>query len=826
MPDPSIFEPDPLDEQALLTQLGGAPVSPVESLDQNLKRARLKALTAQALKRAEQAANEFVGPIEPEPMSVKLNTGGLGHVPQPTAPKIPLGQQPDPGPQLMVGPQEDRLTAPKIPLPNEPPPVEPLRASAMNMLSAPYTTLSGAVGQMFDQPPEAGMGQRMSAAMEGGGEAFANAPFESKAISEEARQRGVETGLAGIGADILGDPGNLAGNPIVDIAKLVTALPAAIKGGVSMAHMLPLLMKGGIEAVPEARGLFSRVDEAAKLIPPKGAHPNKVASILKSNASAEELAFRKVPEFLAAQGEKVTPESLLAHLKEHPAPMPEVKTLGVDPITTRLKQHFFDAGTRAPSTPQGWTEQAEKWTGVAQAAQRRGATDRAEQMFRLAEDATEMAEGLDLGRGLGANQPKYAQYQLPGGENYKETLLKLPTPVRDQAAADAQIKTLEAKLQDLYKQAEATRGRDMGVYKSIDETRDEIAAIHKASSQDPPGQFKSGHFSDDPNILVHTRSNERTLPTGERGRFIEEVQSDWHQKGKKQGYGQQKEVVAYYETPLGHVPIGYGKTEAEALANNPAWADLVDVKYKTEVVGEGVPDASFKETWPDLGLKQQILEAAKDPKAEWIGHTSGTTQAERYDLSKQIDELKWYRDGDGYRISAKKDGDIVAQKSAMSPQELSATVGKEMADKITKAEEQHGVMSGLDLQVGGEGMKHFYDNLLPKRLEKILKPFGGKVEQVPLGGRTKAQIDAEVDRLLAEVPNTNSYHKLTAEQKQRYDQLYKERETAMDETNAAAWIARLTPEMKARINKEGLPLAALLAALGLGGAAKTQEREQ
>ena len=44
-------------------------------------------------------------------------------------------------------------------------------------------------------------------------------------------------------------------------------------------------------------------------------------------------------------------------------------------------------------------------------------------------------------------------------------------------------------------------------------------------------QFKSGHY-DEPNILAHVRFNERTV-NGERVLFIEEIQSDWAQKGRK-----------------------------------------------------------------------------------------------------------------------------------------------------------------------------------------------------------------------------------------------------------------------------------------------------
>ena len=70
-----------------------------------------------------------------------------------------------------------------------------------------------------------------------------------------------------------------------------------------------------------------------------------------------------------------------------------------------------------------------------------------------------------------------------------------------------------------------------------------LAVLHDKGVLPPPQNFHSGHF-DEPNILVHTRANERTLPTGERGRFVEEVQSDWHQKGKQQGYAQPSDQAA------------------------------------------------------------------------------------------------------------------------------------------------------------------------------------------------------------------------------------------------------------------------------------------
>jgi len=67
--------------------------------------------------------------------------------------------------------------------------------------------------------------------------------------------------------------------------------------------------------------------------------------------------------------------------------------------------------------------------------------------------------------------------------------------------------------------------------------------------------------------------------------------------------------------------------------------------------------------------------------------------------------------------------------------ELDDIIGKELADRIRSdikfptgfSDPGKSVeMSGLDLQVGGEGMKGFYDKMLPKKLEKLGKKYGSK----------------------------------------------------------------------------------------------------
>ncbi len=68
-----------------------------------------------------------------------------------------------------------------------------------------------------------------------------------------------------------------------------------------------------------------------------------------------------------------------------------------------------------------------------------------------------------------------------------------------------------------------------------------------------------------------------------------------------------------------------------------------------------------------------------------------------------------------------------------------------MAEKIIKNEGKRarghpangGYFEGVDLKIGGEGMKGFYDNILVKSADKLIKKFGGKVGETSIeGGRS------------------------------------------------------------------------------------------
>jgi hypothetical protein len=133
-------------------------------------------------------------------------------------------------------------------------------------------------------------------------------------------------------------------------------------------------------------------------------------------------------------------------------------------------------------------------------------------------------------------------------------------------------------------------------------------------------------------------------------------------------------------------------------------------------------------------MKRMIRYAAENgyDKIAW---TPGEVQAERYDLSKQISRIRVHGDGDNLRVSAWDHSNTnVMDLRHATRESLPDIIGKEAADKVLSQPEPKGnyafrSLEGLDLKVGGEGMKGFYDKILPATVSKLTKKFGGKVEE-------------------------------------------------------------------------------------------------
>jgi hypothetical protein len=125
-----------------------------------------------------------------------------------------------------------------------------------------------------------------------------------------------------------------------------------------------------------------------------------------------------------------------------------------------------------------------------------------------------------------------------------------------------------------------------------------------------------------------------------------------------------------------------------------------------------------------------LVEAARGGHDKLIW-TPGEDQADRYDLSRQVSHIDYNKHGpDEYRLGiVDKDGSGVdLPKDVYKASELPSVVGKEVANKIINGEGQAGgnrmTLRGLDLKVGGEGMKGYYDKIVPTALARIVKSIG------------------------------------------------------------------------------------------------------
>lgn len=330
---------------------------------------------------------------------------------------------------------------------------------------------------------------------------------------------------------------------------------------------------------------------------------------------------------------------------------------------------------------------------------------------------------------------QYGQYQLPGGENYREIKMKLPSFTKEDSD---KLMELEA-----YKRR-ASYPEQWG--KMTGENK-ELADLQakKASMSDP---YLSSHWRGEPNVLAHMRVQDRAGPNGEKILHVEEIQSDWHQEGRKRGYASEDKPIRLSGEviPLGDKTYGVKWQDGSVSDVGLGFDHAQRLADKGKLTGV-VPDAPFKKNWHELAMKR-LMNYAADNGYDSIAITPGAEQAKRYDLSKQVDELLYKQNPDGtFQLSAQARGMGNMIGDAIPVEKLEDYVGKDVAQKIiggegkttevagkynpesmTSSKDYMQSLSGIDLQVGGEGMKGFYDQMLPAYLNQFGKKYGAQVE--------------------------------------------------------------------------------------------------
>jgi predicted Fe-S protein YdhL (DUF1289 family) len=324
---------------------------------------------------------------------------------------------------------------------------------------------------------------------------------------------------------------------------------------------------------------------------------------------------------------------------------------------------------------------------------------------------------------------QYERHTLPGGENYREVLLTLPT----KEDAINEHRAFLARMRSKYPGSIVERGAAM----SADERTqlDRLGAAANAQREAPTYRHKSHWDGEYPNVLAHIRVNDRTDADGKRVLFVEEIQSDWAQEGKKKGFAvpARQERIREINARLREIAKGDDEASAEDQAE---WNRLTDEKQAMQ--RPGVPKAPFvgkTDAWVALAIKR-VVKMAVDEGYDRVAFVTGEQSADRYDLSKQVKEITYEKTAKGYFLNVMTIDGRNALAKDMTIEEVEDHVGKDIVAKIVAGEGRDlstvdpdlagsKTLSGIDLKVGGEGMKAFYDEIVPQVVRDVLKKVGG-----------------------------------------------------------------------------------------------------
>lgn len=375
-------------------------------------------------------------------------------------------------------------------------------------------------------------------------------------------------------------------------------------------------------------------------------------------------------------------------------------------------------------------------------------------------------------------EPKYAQYSREGGSDYAETLLSSPNtqgsgynlmlngkPLFGSPTFD----TREAAEHHL----EWVRSKNPG--------REAELSLEQRPGKP---RYSSSHWSE-PDVVAHLRTKERLTPDGKRILHVEEIQSDWGQAGRDKGFkdpelwervkSDQAAAKARWDearVPLrqredeiaraaglptraelaeqtSRLPFGkasaieadwWGKLEPlldqdeQFVAHRSVVAEANDALYRANVrenelrnfgSGEIEPGPWVGETkdWTDLAIKKALIDAERGGY-DAISWSPGQEHADRYNLSRQVGRMHYDFTDNNLRVLG-PDGEPL-HEGQYAPDQLPGVIGKDNARKLLEEPtfKVGNMMHGLDadgMSWGGEGMKTYYDKIVPSRMVSLAR---------------------------------------------------------------------------------------------------------
>ena len=385
-------------------------------------------------------------------------------------------------------------------------------------------------------------------------------------------------------------------------------------------YALPIVPRRTLDEL----GFFSRVRETIESLPEQVKAGTAIAK-LKANVSADELEWTGILNSLqeGKPDEKLSREALLKILERNDLKLVEV--VRKQGLYSNTEEGFDKLANDMSEDERLWNRVLGRADGPAFEPWRSFATDDERYDYLVEEHQGWLMESITAGIIGSGKGTQHDEYQLPGGTNYREFVLLAP-------------------------------------------------------DVSPP--FTHTHAFGDKNVVVWFRTNDRIVD-GKKVLFVEEIQSDWHQRGRDRGYrdrnqhGQrflamqaatraaqaiEQEMLTKWADsgvrpgPIPNPAYTLGKLDTLSANTSPEARGEIDADrarlqaavdaeheaaHAFHTQGGGVEDGPFKETWPELAMKR-LLTIAAEGGYDTIAWTTGEQQIDRYNeaLRQNVDKFE------------------------------------------------------------------------------------------------------------------------------------------------------------------------------------------
>lgn len=372
--------------------------------------------------------------------------------------------------------------------------------------------------------------------------------------------------------------------------------------------------------------------------------------------------------------------------------------------------------------------------------------------LRQRNNASPHIMGEDNEDGEDIDEPLYSEYSLPGGKNYRERLLTLGTE-KDKPKYNSSHWAEHDNVLAHIRMQDRMVGEDRESIRPIMERLAKMAgtgirdlgsgAVHVGLQN---GVITPEEAASVSRLMGWYTGHENKPGIGKRLLHVEELQSDWGQGGRDQGFNDGSAMKAYRDhvedmrSRMRQSLLDQGLPEDVArplYEKAEPWhlAKFHGEEEKLNSLRDAVNDQQGKvpsgpyvtntQHWTDLALKNVLREAALG-NYDGIVFTPGKAQADRYKLANFVDAIHY--EPETMSLYGEREGRRVIEKDNVKPDALASHVGKDAAKTLLNPENHYlhdntvrSSLTGNDLKMGGQGMEGYYDGIVPKSVMALAK---------------------------------------------------------------------------------------------------------